>query len=150
MFRFGIAALLALVAIAAIGFAVLKPFTPNITIFEPVYTRALHGYDKDAVRYELTVANTGSMPIWMPENSESYFGYWVGSQVLISDMRETWVNIAFEETPPRKIEPGEGLVYDLFVRRRYETFKVHVSVRDRLGKEVIVEKAVVVIGHPGG
>jgi len=65
-------------------------------------------------------------------------------------MRERRGNIEFANTPPLKIEPGEGLVYDLFVRRRYDRFELHVSVRDRLGKEITVEKAVAVIGHPGG
>ncbi len=145
MKRYGIALLLLLGTLAGIAFALSRPFQPQLTAFDIVDLDKRHSYNKNAKHYELTIANTGNDAVWVPDNDTPYFD--VTFNLDPGTESYTFVNARFDDRTAVQLEPGDGLVYDLYVTARFREIDFSLPVRDWRGREAYFEPRLKFVGE---
>lgn len=144
MKRFRISTLLIFTALCAGAFVMLRPFEPQVRVFDPVDLERYHGYYRNAKIYEVSVVNVGGHAIWLPDNSELYAAPTLSS--LACGVKTNQVFVCFDEQSAKRVEPGEGLIYQICMFEADASFEVEVEVHDWRGMSKTIEDYVYVLG----
>lgn len=141
--RFRISTLLIFTALCAGAFVVLRPFDPQVRIYDPVDLDRYHGYYHGAKIYEFSVVNAGGHAIWLPDNSEPFASSAIGH--FVGGVRTNRVFVWAEERGFEQVQPGEGLVYQICMSESDADFEVVIEVQDWRGRSQRIDDRVYVL-----
>ncbi|MCM2374490.1 hypothetical protein [Aporhodopirellula aestuarii] len=144
MKRYGIALLLLLTALAGVAFSPGRPCQQQLTAFNVVDLDTRHTHSKKAKHYELTIANTGSNRVWVPDNDTPFFD--VTFNLDPGSKCYTFANGIFDDRTAVQLKPGDGLAYDLDATARFREIDFSLPVRDRRGREAHFEHRLKFVG----
>ena len=144
MIRYRIATLVGCIAIIAMLLAWFQPLNPDLKVFEIVDIDKRLEYKTDTKQYELTVVNSGTSSLWLPDASDPATDVTFKNDPHTEDF--TFVNILFDDRSATRLDPGNGLVYNLFVTARFRKNDVGIEVQDWRGRHAFYETRLRFVG----
>ncbi len=138
MKRYRISTLLFLTLLAAVAFAIFRPFEPTLMIFEMIDKNRRHSYYEYLKQYEMTVGNMGGTDVWLPDNNVPYFDD--SNHGLFCSIDSLKARIVMDGSNLVMVAPGRGLTYTVYRSEFLQAADLLVYVCDWRGRNVLIGK----------